>query len=108
MITDTDSFSEALQTLGIEKPFVVSEKTVVESGLFEKFKSVVPNSLVVTIFYDTPEKPTDKAIDAAAALYDATRSDGIVAFGRQAALDLAKVLAVRVRCDASLETFAED
>lgn len=102
-MAEPDSLPDILQAVGIRKPFVISEEDLVHGKSFARFKAMVPNSMVVTVFFDTPQTPTDEAVSRALALYEATRSDGIVTFGRQPAVDLAKALTPKVKTKGSNE-----
>jgi 4-hydroxybutyrate dehydrogenase len=76
-----------LRELGVERPFVVTDKGVVAAGIVDRVTSGLADAFV----YDgTPANPTEIAVLEAFALYEAARCDGLLAIGGGSSIDLAK------------------
>ena len=86
----------ALKANGISKPLLCTDKGLVDIGLIDTIRGVMPNDINVTIFDGTPENPTESAIMSASALYDENECDGILAVGGGSSIDLGKGVALRV------------
>lgn len=80
---------EFLKTLGIEKPLIVTDKGLVNTGLVARIASLIGDH---GLFDDTPANPTEEAALDAHALYAAQGCDGVVGLGGGSALDLAKAV----------------
>ena len=85
-----------LKQHGIMRPLLCTDKGLVDVGIIDAIRGVIPNDIATTIFDDTPENPTQSAIEAAASLYDENDCDGVLAVGGGSSIDLAKGVALRV------------
>lgn len=70
---------------------IVTDPGLARLGLADRAAAMIGAS---AIFADTPENPTEAAIDAALAAFRANGCDGIVAIGGGSAVDLGKALGV--------------
>lgn len=80
---------EFLAGLGVKRPLVCTDRGLVASGLAGRVTSLIPEAAV---FADTPANPTEEAVNAAFAQYQAQGCDGIVGLGGGSSLDLAKAV----------------
>ena len=78
---------------GINRPLVVTDVGVRNAGVLQKaLDALAP--LPCTVFDGTPSNPTEAAVRAAAALFQAQGCDGLVAVGGGSAIDCAKGVAI--------------
>jgi 4-hydroxybutyrate dehydrogenase len=83
-----------LARAGVRRPLFVTDKGVINAGVFAQAIEAIPGARALPVFDDVPVNPTEAAAAAGAALYRAERCDGVVGVGGGAALDLAKAVAV--------------
>ena len=81
------------ERVGIGRPLIVTDAGVKAAGLLHKALDALPG-LAVTVFDQTPSNPTEAAVRAAAALYQAHHCDGLIAVGGCSAIDCAKGVAI--------------
>lgn len=81
------------ERVGIGRPLIVTDAGVKAAGLLHKALDALPG-LAVTVFDQTPSNPTEAAVRAAAALYQAHHCDGLIAVGGGSAIDCAKGVAI--------------
>jgi 4-hydroxybutyrate dehydrogenase len=92
--------------LGMRIPFLVTDRGVISSGLFDRIRGFLPNLSTERIFDATPQNPTESAVEDATALYLRQDCDGVVALGGGSPIDLAKAVALRATHSGSLADFA--
>jgi 4-hydroxybutyrate dehydrogenase len=85
---------KALKRNGITRPLICTDKGVVDCGVFDMVRSVLPNEVTPTIFDSTPGNPTEKAVREALILYQENECDGIIAIGGGSSIDLGKGVAL--------------
>jgi alcohol dehydrogenase class IV len=73
---------------------ICTDKGVVDCGVFDMVRSVLPNEVTPTIFDGTPGNPTEKAVREALILYQENECDGIIAIGGGSSIDLGKGVAL--------------
>ena len=95
----------AVDALGIKKPLLVTDAGVQGTGLAAKIHEQL-DGLPLEIFADTPPNPTEEAVLAGVAAYQAAGCDGIVALGGGSPMDLAKGVALAATHPDPLETYA--
>lgn len=83
-----------LQRHGCRRPLFVTDKGVIQAGVFAKAVESLSSLDSECIFDETPNNPTEDAAVQGLAHYNDKRCDGIVAVGGGASLDLAKAIAV--------------
>lgn len=80
-----------LARLGVRHPLIVTDPGLARLGLADRAAALIGKA---AIFADTPENPTEAAVDAALAAFRANGCDGIVAIGGGSAMDLGKALGI--------------
>ncbi len=78
---------------GIQRPLIVTDQGVKAAGVLQKALDAL-TGLPVTVFDQTPSNPTEAAVRAAAAMYQAAGCDGLIAVGGGSAIDCAKGVAI--------------
>jgi alcohol dehydrogenase class IV len=84
---------EGLAKQGVKRPLVVTDKGVQGAGLVDRVITPLPPGMV-TIYDETPGNPTEDAVLAALALYQAQGCDSVVCIGGGSAIDLGKAVAL--------------
>ena len=91
--------------VGIARPLVVTDPGVKAAGVLQKALDAMAE-LPVAVFDQTPPNPTEAAVRAAAALYQAQGCDGLVAVGGGSAIDCAKGIAIAATHEGPLTHYA--
>ena len=81
------------ERVGITRPLIVTDPGVKAAGILQKALDALPG-LSVAVFDQTPSNPTEAAVRAAAAVYQAKGCDGLIAVGGGSAIDCAKGVAI--------------
>jgi 4-hydroxybutyrate dehydrogenase len=98
---------EAVRTrVGIRQPLIVSDRGLEKAGVLVQALQDIPPELARNLFLDTPENPTEQAVDAAVAQYRSQECDGVIAIGGGSSIDLAKGVVLRATHDGPLEQYA--
>ena len=92
---------ELLARLGMARPLVVTDATLLELGMVRRLGIGAP-----AVFAETETNPTEANLRAGLARYRAGACDGIVALGGGASLDLAKLVAMMAAHEPPLEQYA--
>jgi len=90
---------------GISRPLIVTDAGVKAAGLLQKALDALPG-MQPAVFDQTPSNPTEAAVRAAAAIYQAQRCDGLIAVGGGSAIDCAKGVAIAATHEGPLKTYA--
>lgn len=85
---------EELHTLGVTRPLLVTDRGLMESGVFKNFMETSRLPSDTPVFQDTPANPTESAVESALALLQAHECDGLIAMGGGSSIDLAKGVAL--------------
>ncbi len=85
---------DELRALGINRPLIVTDPGVVRAGIVEKLRAVLPATVSLAVFDNTPANPTEAAAKLALAAYQQGDCDGVIGLGGGSALDLAKAVAL--------------
>ncbi len=85
---------EALQRQNIQRPFLVTDHGLRNSGLLERITDVLNDLSQATIYDGTPGNPTEEAVNEALASYHAKECDGVVCIGGGSPMDLGKAVAL--------------
>ena len=87
--------SESLKTLGLSRPFIVSDRFLHETGRVDALvNGLATAGISAGIFVDTVPEPTVASIDAAVEALKAGDFDCVVGFGGGSPIDSAKAAAV--------------
>jgi len=90
---------------GISRPLIVTDAGVKAAGLLQKALDALPG-MPLAVFDQTPSNPTEAAVRAAVAAYQANQCDGLIAVGGGSAIDCAKGVAIAATHDGPLKTYA--
>lgn len=92
-----------LKLLGINCPMVVTDPGIASTDLLAR--TLVQCPPATPVFRDTPQNPTEDAVEAATALYRRHGCDGLVALGGGSPMDLSKAVAVMATHEGSLSQY---
>lgn len=96
--------ADELKTLGVSRVLLVSDPGVEKAGLLPRIvDSLAAASVPVSVFTGVSPNPVESDIAAGLAQYATSEAQGIVAVGGGAALDAAKLIAVRSQTEAPWE-----
>ena len=93
------------ERVGITRPLIVTDPGVKAAGVLQKALDALPG-MVVAVFDQTPSNPTEAAVRAAAAMYQAQGCDGLIAVGGGSAIDCAKGVAIAATHEGPLTHYA--
>ncbi len=93
------------ERVGIRRPLIVTDAGVKAAGLLDKATAALPG-LQPVVFDQTPSNPTEAAVRAAVAVYQAQGCDGLIALGGGSAIDCAKGVAIACTHEGPLKTYA--
>ncbi|HLW26702.1 MAG TPA: iron-containing alcohol dehydrogenase [Kiloniellales bacterium] len=98
--------ADELKLLDVARPLLVTDPGLVQLGLAQRALDVLPPAINVTIFDQTPENPTEDAVDAALQAYASAGCDSVIAFGGGSSIDLGKGVALMASHRPPLEDYA--
>ncbi|HMN92922.1 MAG TPA: iron-containing alcohol dehydrogenase [Hydrogenophaga sp.] len=90
---------------GIRRPLIVTDAGVKAAGLLDKTLAALPG-WQPAVFDQTPSNPTEAAVRAAVAIYQAQGCDGLIALGGGSAIDCAKGVAIAAAHEGPLKHYA--
>ena len=90
---------------GVQRPLIVTDPGIRAAGLLERALAVLCD-VPVAVFDQTPSNPTEAAVRAALAVYQAHGCDGVIALGGGSSIDCAKGLAIAVHHPGPLKIYA--
>ncbi|QXZ08436.1 iron-containing alcohol dehydrogenase [Comamonas sp. Y33R10-2] len=93
------------ERVGISKPLLVTDHGVKAAGILQKALDALAG-LPHAVFDQTPSNPTEAAVRAAAAIYQAQQCDGLIAVGGGSAIDCAKGVAIAATHQGPLSHYA--
>lgn len=91
--------------VGITRPLIVTDPGVKAAGVLQKALDALPG-LPLAVFDQTPANPTEAAVRAAVAVYQAQGCDGLIAVGGGSAIDCAKGIAIAATHEGPLTHYA--
>jgi alcohol dehydrogenase class IV len=94
------------ERVGIKKPLVVTDAGVKSAGVLALVLDALPAALKPSVFDATPSNPTEAAVRAATAIFNAHACDGLIAVGGGSSIDCAKGVAIAARHAGPLATYA--
>jgi alcohol dehydrogenase len=96
-------FAEQLSKLGVENPFIVTDKGVGKSGTLTIITDQLPEN-GYAIYDNIPAEPEVSVVQACVDAFQQGRHDGVVAVGGGSAMDTAKCVAVMAEHTGDLES----
>lgn len=96
---------EECERVGMARPLIVTDPGIRAAGLLDKVLAQLPAGMAA-VFDQTPGNPTEAAVRAAAAVFEAKGCDGLIALGGGSAIDCAKGLAIAATHEGPLKTYA--
>ena len=93
------------ERVGIRRPLIVTDAGVKAVGILQKALDALPG-MTVAVFDQTPSNPTEAAVRAAVAVYQAQACDGLIAVGGGSAIDCAKGVAIAATHEGPLTHYA--
>lgn len=94
-----------LKDVGISRPLIVTDRGLHGGPLFAELLTAL-GEVDHAVFADTPQNPTEAAVDAATVVFRDGGCDGVIAFGGGSSMDLAKGVAIRATHDEPLVSYA--
>ena len=94
-----------LEDVGIQRPLIVTDRGLFGGPLFGELQTALQN-VDRAVFADTPQNPTEAAVDLAAGIFKDSGCDGVIAFGGGSSMDLAKGVALRTTHSEPLAFYA--
>ena len=85
---------------------IVSDRGLEKAGVLAQALQDIPPELARNLFLDTPENPTEQAVENAVIQYRNENCDGVIAIGGGSSIDLAKGVVLRATHDGPLEQYA--
>lgn len=87
--------AELLRTLGLSRPFVVTDPIMVSTGLIRRAVDPLEAAgIAPVVFSDTVSDPTDTVIEAGVRLWKQGTYDCLIGFGGGSPIDTAKAIAI--------------
>jgi 4-hydroxybutyrate dehydrogenase len=93
------------ERVGIRRPLIVTDAGVKAAGLLDQALAALPG-WPTAVFDQTSSNPTEAAVRAAVAIYQAEGCDGLIALGGGSAIDCAKGVAIACTHEGPLKTYA--
>lgn len=95
---------EAARELGISRVLLVTDLGIVNCGVLDKaMASLEVNKLKISLFDKVVADPPEAVVKQAVTMAQAERCDGVVGFGGGSSMDVAKLLAVLIKGEQTLE-----
>ena len=101
----TKLLPDLVTELGITKPLIVTDPFLAESDILKQISQLLQQTAPV-LFPNTPQNPTEAAVESAVKIYQANGCDGVIAVGGGSSIDLAKGVALLATHDGPLEQYA--
>ena len=100
-VGSVSALSEALAELGSERPLLVTDPGLIESGLFSEFQSTT-GLVGAMVFSEVDANPSERNVRAGVEAFRSGRCDGIVGIGGGSAIDAAKGIRLLVHHEGPL------
>ena len=94
-----------LGSLGISKPLLVTDPFLSKTPIVSNIEQLLSQFNPV-LFANTPQNPTEEAVEEAVQVYLAEKCDGIIAIGGGSSIDLAKGVALLATHPGPIEQYA--
>ncbi|QFT33350.1 1,3-propanediol dehydrogenase [Labrenzia sp. THAF82] len=89
-----------------KRPLIITDEPHLNSELFERLLAGLPVRTSLEVFSDIPDIPNETAAKEIATVFRQTERDLLIAFGRNTAIDLAKIARISIAHTEPLETFS--
>ena len=87
--------AELLRTLGLSRPFVVTDPIMISTGLIRRMlEPLEAAGITPAVFSDTVSDPTDTVIETGVRLWKQGMHDCLIGFGGGSPIDTAKAIAI--------------
>ncbi|WP_108880972.1 iron-containing alcohol dehydrogenase [Anderseniella sp. Alg231-50] len=96
---------KSLDRNNIKRPLIATDKGIVAAGILDTVTGAINEGAAAPVFDDTPGNPTERAVMAALAVYEAEGCDGVIALGGGSAMDLGKTVALLAGSGGPLSQF---
>lgn len=96
---------KSLDRNNIKRPLIATDKGIVSAGILDTVVGAMSDGAAAPVFDDTPGNPTERAVMAAFAVYEAEGCDGVIALGGGSAMDLGKTVALLAGSGGPLSQF---
>ncbi len=96
---------KSLDRKNIKRPMIATDKGIVAAGILDIVRGAMGDGASVPVFDETPGNPTERAVMAALAVYEAEGCDGVIALGGGSAMDLGKTVALLAGSGGPLSQF---
>lgn len=98
-----NKLNDALKSLGINSPVIVTDKGIAAAGILAKVQSAIGKETLV--FDETEPNPREAQVNALKEIYNKNNCDGFIALGGGSAIDLSKAAAIITSHDGDLARF---
>lgn len=98
----SEQLGDVLAMHGIKRPLLCTDQGLVQLGMARDLAAKLSNDVSLSIFDETPENPTQSAVEKAVTRYREDDCDGVVALGGGSSMDLAKAVALAVTHEGDL------
>ena len=88
------------------RPLIVTDEAHLKSELYERLLAGLPVRTSIEVVSDVPDIPNESAARHIAEIYERTDRDLLISFGRNTAIDLAKISRISIAHQEPLETFS--
>lgn len=99
------TLASLLSTLGISKPLLVTDPFLSKTAIVADIQQLLSQFHPI-LFANTPQNPTEDAVEEAVQVYSAEKCDGIIAIGGGSSIDLAKGVALLATHPGPIEQYA--
>ena len=99
------TLASLLSTLGISKPLLVTDPFLSKTAIVADIQRLLSQFHPI-LFANTPQNPTEDAVEEAVQVYLAEKCDGIIAIGGGSSIDLAKGVALLATHPGPIEQYA--
>jgi alcohol dehydrogenase class IV len=90
-----DALASELARLGIDRPLMMTDRNLVECGVFKKVADALSKEGRFALFDQIPENPTVEGVEKAIEVFTREGCNGLVAVGGGSVIDSTKAAAVR-------------
>ena len=99
------TLASLLSSLGISKPLLVTDPFLSKTAIVADIEQLLKKFNLI-LFANTPQNPTEEAVEDAVQVYLAEKCDGIIAIGGGSSIDLAKGVALLATHPGPIEQYA--